>query len=157
MARVNTLKDRVRAIIRKYKRVNNHRYLYNNKADLQGTYNRIKLWWLIQEEKRGYSIFPMEFKRLVAFTVPEWTKLIKQPYGGYKSSIYSIFTQAVLPAINNKGGSSWRFVALLAWTSADGLRPSKDSAKRSTGNKATKKRDANARHTHRRRQRNKTR
>lgn len=149
MARVTTLKDRVRAIIRKYKRVNNKRFLYNEKRELKGRYSRIKVYFLIHDEKRGYSIFPFEFKRAMLFSVPEWTKLLTKPLGKY-DSLYSIFTQAVLPAINNKGGSRWRFISLLGWTGVHDLRQGKHSTKRKSGNKATKKRTTNARRSGRR-------
>lgn len=152
MARVTTLKDRVRQIIRRYKRINKHRFLYNTKRDLAGRYNRIKVYFLIHEQERGYSIFPFEFKRKVQFTVPQWTQLFSKSLKGY-DSLYNIFTQAVLPAINNKGGSQWRFKALLGWTGVDDLRQGKDSAKRSARDKTAKKRTANARNPRRRRQR----
>jgi len=148
MARVVTLRDRIRRLIRRYKRINRHRYLYNSKRDLKGRFNRVTVHFLIHDEERGYSIFPFEFKRKKLFSVPEWTKLIAKPYGGY-DSLYSIFTQAVLPAINNKGGAQWRFKALLAWTRADDLRQGKDSNTRSRGNQAIKKGSANARNRRR--------
>jgi len=155
MARVTTLKDRVRAIISKYKRIDNHRFLYNTQKDLQRRYQRIKVYYLIHDEERGYSIFPFEWKRKISFSVPQWTDLFTKPFAGY-NSLDSIFKQAVLPAINNKGGSQWRFKALLGWTGID-LRQGKDKPERSTGNKTTKKGPANARNSRRRRQRNKVR
>lgn len=149
MARITTLQDRVRQIIRQYAHVNNHRYLYNKKSELKGRFTHVKCWFLIHDSERGYSIFPFTFKRKAMFTIPQWTRLFKSVVGEYQPLI-SIFTQAVLPAINNKGGSNWRFKSLLCWTgitmdNRDALSKTKNTAKRRRRNTTTKKRHANAR------------
>lgn len=150
MARVVTLRDKIRAIIRKWKFVTSKRFLYNKKTELRRRTKRIKVWFLIHDADRGYSIFAFEFKRKIAFNVADWTALFQRKHKGY-DSLYSIFTQAVLPAINNKGGSHWRFISLLAWTGLHDIRQGKDSAADRGRDKATKKRAANARDSGRRR------
>lgn len=115
MARVTTLQDRVKEITRKYKHINGHRFVFNKRSELKGRFTHIKCWFLIHDSERGYSIFPFTFKRKAMFSVPEWTRLFKRAVGSYQP-LMSIFTQAVLPAINNKGGNNWRFKALLCWT-----------------------------------------
>lgn len=127
MARVKTLRERVESIIRKYKHVNPEKYLYNNKTELKRTYKRIKVWFLIHDEQRGYSIMNMEFKRVLPMNVAQWSDMYKKGYGSY-NSLYNIFTQAVLPAINNKGGNQWRFISLLCWTGVNDLRRAKNPA-----------------------------
>lgn len=152
MARMHSLKDRVRQIIRRYKKINGHKFVYNKRSDLQARYFRIQVWFLIHDADKGYSIFPFIFRRKVAFSVPQWTRLFKTPLGDY-NALFSIFTQAILPAINNKGGNNWTYKALLAWTGIHDLRPAEDSNTSRRRNKTVKKRDANARHRGRRRQR----
>lgn len=160
MARVVTLKDKVRAIKRRYKFVTSKRFLYNKKAELRRKYVRVRIWWLIHDPDRGYSIFPMEFKRAARrLTVEQWATLIKDglhlpsrpPTPDFLEPIITIFKQAVLPAINNKGGSKWRFISLMAWTGADDIRQGKHSAARPARHKTTKKRAANERNRRRRR------
>lgn len=153
MAKVVTLRDRVKGIMRQYKKVNAHRFLYNTKGDLLRKYSRIKCYFLIHDSDRGYSIFPFIFKRATLFSVSEWTTLMTKTVGKY-DSLYSIFTQAVLPAINNKGGSTWRFKSLLGWSGLNDLRPGKNPTAHRAGNKTSKKRTANERSKRRRRQRN---
>lgn len=167
MARTTTLKQKLREIRRKYKYVNNHRFFYNKKEDLKGQFNRIKCWFLIHDLEKGYSIFPIEFKRAQLMTVPVWTGLLSKDYvdgsSGYPSpgvyeSIFKIFTQKILPAINVRSGNQWKFKTLIGWTAwADDFRQGRDTDTRTTGNKATKKRNANARDSGRRGQRNKKR
>src|SRR5438045_3509088 len=110
-----TIKQRLKQLKRRYAKVSRQKFFYNNKRELSARYSAIYVWWLIQDNERGYSIFPFTAQRKLAFTVAEWTKLFKHPYGGYES-IYSVFTQAVLPAINVRSGSSWRFVSLIGWS-----------------------------------------
>lgn len=164
MARVTTLKSKLREIRRKFKKVNSRRFFYNKKSDLAGRYNRIKCWFLIHDKEKGYSIFPIEFKRGQLMTLPIWTRLLtedyvdgisKHPSPGVYESIFRIFTQKILPAINVRSGNQWRFKTLIGWTAyTDDFRPDKNSAARTSGDKTTKKRTANARNTNRGRQRN---
>jgi hypothetical protein len=150
MPRVVTLKDRVKQIIRKYKHINPSRFVYNKKSEYSKKYKRIRVWFLIHDKKRGYSIFIYELKRKSIFSVIEWTGLLQKNYGGYES-IYSVFTQSILPAINNKSGAAWRFISLIAWTGLNDIRQVKNPAGSMRGNKAVKKGNANARNTARRR------
>jgi hypothetical protein len=149
MARAKTIRERAEEITRKYKKVNAHKFLFNKKGDLKARYKRIKAWFLIHDEQRGYSIMAMEFKRKALMSVEEWTALFKTGSGPYQS-LYSIFTQAVLPAINNKGGNKWTFTSLLAWAGLRDLRQSKNPDASRTRNKPAKKRNANAHHSNRR-------
>lgn len=167
MARVTTLKAKLREIRRKYKKVNAHRFFYNKKKDLSGSYNRIKCWFLIHDMEKGYSIFPIEFKRGQLMTVPIWTRLLtedyvdgisKHPSPGVYESIFRIFTQKILPAINVRSGNQWKFKTLIGWSAyTDDFRQGKDSPTHTAGNKTTKKRTSNARNSRGSRQRNTTR
>ena len=115
--------------------------------------------------------------------VEQWARLFQHrlriesrgPTPGFYEPLFLIFTQLVLPAINNRGGAQWKFKALIGWTGieivdriakeksvrkfafGDDLRQAKDSTARSKRNSTAKKRDANARGSRRRRQRNKAR
>lgn len=151
-----TIKQRLKALKRRYSKVSPKKFFYNEKRELKRSYSRIHTWFLIQDQERGYSIFPFDVQRKTAFTVAEWTKLFKHPYGGYES-IYSVFTQAVLPAINNRSGASWRFIALIGWAGKHDLPKTKDTAGNRRGNKTAAKGNANARNSNRRRHGNKTR
>jgi hypothetical protein len=171
MARVKTLRARVREIRRKYKKVNRDRFFYNKKRDLSGRYNRIKCWFLIHDSEKGYSVFPIEFKRHQLMTVPTWTRLLnhdihdgisKPPTPGVYESIFSIFTQKILPAINVRSGNTWKFKALIGWAASfeekkkerNAIRSTKNSAAHRARNKTSKKRHADARHSSRHRHRN---
>lgn len=157
MARVQTLEQRVQAVIRRYKYVDKNRFVYNQKSETKGTFNKIKVWLLIHDEQRGYSIFEFNMQRRSMFTIKDWQRLFKEPHSGYKESLYTVITQSILPAINNRAGSEWVFKTLLAWTRVDDLPKRKNSATSSKRNKATKKGASNARNTNRRRHRNKKR
>ncbi len=139
-----TLKDRIRQIIRKYKHINPARYLYNRKSELGKKFQRLRVWFLIHDKKRGYSIFIYELKRIKTYSVIEWTGLLQKNYGGYEI-IYSVFTQSILPAINTKSGAAWRFVSLLAWTGINDIRQGENPVRNKRRNKTIKKRNANAR------------
>lgn len=148
MARLTTLRDRIKTIIRRYKKINKQKFLYNSKRDLNARFNRILVWWLINNPDTGYSIMRMEFKRKPLFTVKQWHTLFESgldtPERHY-DSLYTIFTQAVLPAIN-VGGTKWRFISLLAWTAAiDDLRQTKNSKASRKRHQKSKKGNANAR------------
>lgn len=152
MARVRTLRDRVQEIVRRYKFVNAQKFCFNKKSELQKRFKRITCWYLIHDVDRGYSVMKMDFKRVMPMSVDTWARLHRQPVEGY-DSLYSIFTQAVLPAINNKGGNKWSFTSLLAWASSDRRSTKNPSASR-RGNKTANKRNANARRGNRSRHRN---
>ncbi len=139
--RPRTIRQRAEEITRKYKKVNAQKFLFNTKKDLKRRYKRIKAWFLIHDEERGYSIMSMEFKRKEIMSVAEWTALFKTPRGNYQS-LYNIFTQAVLPAINNKGGNQWHFVSLLAWTGLLDIRQAKNSTAPRKWDTTAKKRHA---------------
>lgn len=157
MARVRTLKQRIAEVIRKYKHIDKNRFVYNRKPELKGRFNAIRVWILINDASRGYSIFSFRMQRKLILGVKEWERFFNTPLDGYKHSLYTNITQGILPAINNKSGTEWRFISLLAWTRGDDLHRRKNTAKSHTGHKAAKKRNANARNTNRRRHRNKKR
>lgn len=144
-----TIKQRLKALKRRYAKVSKKRFFYNKPAELKRRYSSIHSWFLIQDEERGYSIFPFTIQRKKSFSLREWETLFKKPYGGYES-IYSVFTQAVLPAINNRSGANWRFVALIGWAGKNDLREVKDSSRNKRRHKTTNKRNANARNRNRR-------
>lgn len=150
MARLKTLRERVQEIIRRYKHVNKKKFLYNRKPELKRRYRCIRVWYLIHDVDRGYSIMKMEYKRRLFLSVSEWTRLHAVQVEGY-DSLYFIFTQKVLPAINNKGGNRWSFTSLLAWAGLSDSRPATDSKASRRGNKTVKKGSANARRRNRRR------
>lgn len=156
MARVTTLRDRLKEIMRHYKKIDPHKFLYNRKPELAKKYKRIRVWFLINDKERGYSVMRMEFKRKEHMRVSEWVKAFRARYKG-RESLYNIITQAVLPAINNKGGNAWSFVSLLAWTGLpdiDAIQQTKNTAASGRRNKTFKKRNANAGSRNRSRQRN---
>lgn len=144
MARVLTLRERVKEIIRRYKHVNGQKFCYNSDAELKRRYKRITVWYLIHDKERGYSVMKLQFKRIMPMNVDTWARLHREAIGEYKS-LYSILTQAILPAINNKGGNAWKFISLLAWAGASDNRPAKNTAASRGRNKTTKKRSPNAR------------
>lgn len=149
MARSRSLRSRIAEIVRRYKHVNKKKFFYNKPVELRRTYRRISVWYLIQDPERGYSIMNMEYKRLLAMHVGTWAKLHQEGIGSY-ASLYSVFTQSVLPAINNKGGNKWRFVSMLGWAGVRADRSAKSSTASRGRNKAAKKRNANARRRRRR-------
>lgn len=153
MARVATLRDRVAGIIRKYKHVSPHKFFYNDKSDLRERYTKIKVWYLIHDPLRGYSVLNMDFRRKEPMTVSEWGRMHKERVGKY-DSLYNVFTQAVLPAINNKGGNAWRFISLLGWTGLRDIYRPEDTAASKGRNKTAKKRTTAKRGSNRRRHRN---
>jgi hypothetical protein len=113
---MRTLKDKVRALRRKYKKVTPARYFFNVAADKKGKFNAIKLWILIHDVNKGYSIFSFIMRRKINLTMGQWFKYWSVPHPGYKASIYSSVTNGILPAINNKNGTEWAFKSLLGWT-----------------------------------------
>lgn len=127
MARVQTLRKRVQEIIRRYKHVNAQKFCYNKKSELNRKFKRIRVWYLIHDKARGYSVLKMEYKRIMPMNVETWARLHRKPVGNYQP-LYNIFTQAILPAINNKGGNSWAFISLLAWAGVHAIRSSADTA-----------------------------
>lgn len=145
-----TIRKRLAQLKRRYSKVTSFKFFYNRKPELKKKYHAIFVWFLIQEPDRGYSIFPFIAQRKKFFTVREWVKLMQHPFGGY-DSIYSVFTQAVLPAINNRSGSQWRFVSLIGWAGKSDIRKNNDTSKRSRRNKTPKKRISHARSRNRRR------
>lgn len=152
MSRVSTLRDRVREIRRKFKHVNSFRYFYNNKRDLKRRLHRIKIWFLIHDMEKGYSIFPIEFKRAVAMGVEQWRRLFtKQITIGERTydPIFPIFVLKVLPAINVRNASAWKFKTVIGWTGWNDLRQAGNPHTRSKRHKTAKKRNANARYSHR--------
>lgn len=149
MARIATLRERVQAIIRKWEYVNAQKFLYNDKRELRQYYKKIKVWYLIHDSERGYSIINLTFNRKEQMSVAQWSTLHKKRVGNY-DSLYNVFTQAILPAINNKGGNAWRFISLLCWTGQDELQRAKDTASPKRRNKTSKARNAKPRNRNRR-------
>lgn len=152
MSRVSTLRDRVREIRRKFKHVNSFRYFYNNKRDLQRRIHRVKIWFLIHDMEKGYSIFPMEFKRAMSMSVESWRKLFtKQITIGGKTydPIFPIFVLKVLPAINVRNASEWKFKTVIGWTGWNDIRQTRHSNTRKKRHSTAKKRNANARRRNR--------
>jgi len=151
-----TLRERVAELRRKYKHVNPFKFFYNKAGELKARYKRIRVWYLIHDKDIGYSVMRMDYKRLMTMNVSKWTELHRTKVGEY-NSLYSIFTQAVLPAINNKGGNQWRFKSLIGWAGLSDSRSAKDSAASRRRHKTSKKGNANARRVNRGRHRNKRR
>lgn len=151
--KLQTLRERIDKIRKRYKYVNANRYFYNKKSDLRKSYNRIRCWFLIHDDERGYSVFDFEFRRKLTFKLEEWTRLFKHKVHNYEA-LETVLTQSVLPAINAKSGAEWTFVTLLGWTGIDDIQQGKDSTAHRKRNRSTKKRTANARGSNRRRQRN---
>jgi hypothetical protein len=172
MARTHTLKDRVKQIIGAYKKITHEKFLYNKRDDLRKRYHRIRVWYLLNSKARGYSIMRMEFTRKVHFGIHQWHTLFAKGITTKErryDSLHSIFTQAVLPAINAKGGNDWRFISVLCWTGITtvpvtkerkqaavrefafgDLRQTKNPTASRKRDSAPKKRTANARNRHRR-------
>jgi hypothetical protein len=150
MRKGRTLRDKIRLLRAKFKHVSEHRFFYNNGKDLKRSYRKICSWFLIHDEARGYSIMPLEFKRLVSMNVQEWIRLFQYPSKKY-DPLFEIFVQKILPAINNKSGGSahWRFKALVGWTGIHDLQQGRDTRKRSSRHKTFKKRVSHARHSNR--------
>lgn len=149
MARWSSLRAKLKQIKRKFSKVSPFRFFYNRKTDLSKHYPRILCWFLIHDVDRGYNIFPIEFKRKMRLGVGQWRTLFQTAVGDYKP-LFEIFTQSILPAINNKSGAQWKFTALIGWTGLNVIRPGKDTDSNKHRHKASKKRNANARSRNRR-------
>lgn len=116
MARQTSLKGKLKKLHRRYKHISPQRFLYNEKKALRQSYKTIRAWFLIHDEGRGYSIMNLAFRRKDRFTVKQWAEAFGSPGIVGTQSLFAVYTENVLPAINNKGGASWKFKALVGWT-----------------------------------------
>lgn len=116
MARQSSLGGRLKKIKRKYKHISPRRFLYNDKQALKQRYKFIKVWFLIHDEKLGYSIMLTTFRRKKSFSVRQWSKAFSLPDIVGTKALFVIYTVDILPAINNKGGNHWRFKSVIGWT-----------------------------------------
>jgi hypothetical protein len=149
MARWISLRDKLRKIQRQYPSVSPQRFFYKKPSDLRRAYSKILVWFLIHDEGRGYSVFSFQVKRGLEMSLSEWGALFRKKIHGYES-IFRIFTQNVLPAINNKSGAAWRFKSLVGWTGIHDL-PNPKNTDIPTKRKTAGKRNARKRHKYRRR------
>ena len=153
MGKQVTIREKLRGIIRRYKHINPHKYLYNRKSDLQGRFTHITIWVLLHDDKLGYSIFRYVQRRKDPRNVAQWTALFTSAEAPH-FSLYQVLTQVILPAGLNRTGKNWKFKSLLCWTGGvSDLSPVKNTAAPKT-NKSAKKRTSNARNTNRSRHRN---
>lgn len=116
MAQHLSLNEKAAQLERLYKHISPDRFLYNKKAELTRRYRIITAWFVIHDDGRGFSIMNMDFRRKERPGVRQWLKGFTQPGIVGEVSLMHVFTQLVLPAMNNKSGGAWRFKALLAWT-----------------------------------------
>lgn len=116
MAQHLTLNEKAAQLKRLYKHISPDRFLYNKKAELARRYRVITAWFVIHDETRGFSIMNMDFRRKERPGIRQWLKGFTRPGIVGEVSLMHVFSQIVLPAMNNKTGAQWRFKALLAWT-----------------------------------------
>jgi hypothetical protein len=128
MAQHLSIQEKAAQLKRRYKHISPDRFLYNKKSELRLRWRIITAWFVIHDEGRGFSIMNMDFRRKERPGVRQWLKGFTRPGIVGEVSLMHVFTQLVLPAINNKGGASWRFKALLAWTGKLDTAKADDSA-----------------------------
>ena len=115
MGRQQTLKERCQAIIRRFKYVDRSRFVYNDKSELKSSFSSIRIYCLIFDNEKGYSIFDFAVQRKILMPRLTWKKYFSEPVEGYENSIYSIITQHILPGINNRSGTEWVLKTILCW------------------------------------------
>ena len=149
MARQTSLKGKLLKLRRRYKKVSKERFFYNNFSELKAEYSSISCWFLIHDDRIGYSIMNMSFRvsRESPLPVGIWAQRFTTNVMGW-DSLFFIFTQKVLPAINNRGGNQWKFKSLIGWTgqrefsktdNSDSPSPSKTVKKRSHGKRGQRR------------------
>lgn len=148
MARQASLQGKLKKLLRRYKHISPERFLYNEKKILRQRFQHLRAWFLIHDETRGYSIMLLTFRRKDAYSVKQWAEAFQRPEVVGKKSLFAIYTEDVLPAINTRSGASWKFKNLIGWTGD--IPRAKDTDISPKSNKV-KKRNAKPKHKHRRR------
>lgn len=143
-----SLREKLYRLRKQFTHVSSQRFFYNLKSDLRQYYNGIVCWFLIHDLQKGYSLHTMLFRRKENFSVSEWALLIAKGNRKY-ISLFRIYTENVLPAINVKTGSRWRFKSLVGWSGLRGISKRKDTHIFKQ-RKTIKKRHARKRHKRRR-------
>jgi len=150
MPRVLSIKRHFKKLRRKYSKITPYRYFYNRKTDLnlRKKFSEIVVWFLIHDVERGHSIFTFNYRRKILSNIAEWRKRFTKTIEGYEP-LMTVFTQSVLPAINNKTGANWQFKTLIGWTGFD-LSKVKHSNPSSKRNKPVKGKHATKSNSNRR-------
>lgn len=124
---MSALNKKVESLKRRYKYVNESRFLYKHPQDLKKKHTNIKLWILIYEEDRGHTIFETFLKTRSKRTVEQWAEFISsktKPFPSertyrkrkYHKAGIQIIEDHILESINAKFQSQWEFVDLIGWT-----------------------------------------
>jgi hypothetical protein len=149
MAQALSLRGKADALRRRFRHVSPNRFFYNKRAELSRRYRVITTWFIIHDAGRGYSIMNMDFRRKERPGIRQWLRGFTEPGIVGEVSLMHVFTQLVLPAINTKTGSEWKFKALLGWTGKLDT-PKIDGSTTSKRDKDASKRRRKSRGKHRR-------
>jgi hypothetical protein len=129
MNKETTIKRYLLKLRRRYKKVSEFRYFYNRKPELKKRFWKIHTYILMHDENFGYSIMTpiLKTREKIKLSVGQWRDLWskKKVYRGVKlPALFDIVVTAIIPAINNKRGSEWKFVSLIGWSGVYDIKPS---------------------------------
>lgn len=112
MAR-KTIREKILTLKRNFPRRTSYGFLYNRKSDLKRKYTNIIMYCLIYSKQKGFSFFVWNpHRRGKIHTALGWNAWINQEG-------LTIVMDAVLSAINAKGGNDWQFNRLIGFSGAD--------------------------------------
>lgn len=105
-----TIRNQLRTIRRKFPQRTRYGFLYLLKGDVKRKFTGIIMYCLIYSPQNGHSLFVFDsHRRGHNWTAKEWNDWIN-------AEGLDIINDAVLPAINAKGGNDWQMRRLIGFS-----------------------------------------